>query len=224
MSLGKAFEPGYQQWPIVYSRQVAPRRDLSVNNLLAEHLKGLCESDDPGALRYVNQALILFMGLFRDMIRSVANQSPQGTDYRRVLPRRSLPSTTWFTTSPESFLPWIGPQGQSWWTLDNGTMVLQGYYAHNSFVFDNWPLEASMTMTLSRGQKSNEFRGTGQDGVGSFRINGTVDGAVVTFLKQYQGWRWQYSGIILPWALVGIWQRPESNGTPNGDFCLWLVE
>ncbi|KAG9046183.1 hypothetical protein FS837_004895 [Tulasnella sp. UAMH 9824] len=228
MSLGKAFEPGYQQWPIIYSRRVAQRRDFSINNLVTEHLKGLFNSDDPGALRYVNLALILFMALLRDMIRSAANQSPQGIDYRRVFPQRSLPNTTWFATSSESSLPWIGPQGQSWWTSNNGTMVLQGYYAHRFLIFGDWPLEASMTMTLSRRQNSDEFRGEGQDGAGSFTITGTSEGAVVSFFKQYQGWRWVYSGILLPWALVGIWETPGNNGNPNenpnGDFCLWLVE
>ncbi|KIO34408.1 hypothetical protein M407DRAFT_218609 [Tulasnella calospora MUT 4182] len=225
--LGKAFEPGYQQWPIIYSSQTVNRRDLSVYNMVADRFKfkRLCRSGDPRALRYINQALIILMALFKNMIWCVANQSPQGIDYRRALPRRCLPDTTWLTTSAKNFLPWIGPQGQSWWSLDTGPMILEGYYAYHSSATGGSPLDAPMTMTLLRGQNSDEFRGTGQDGVGDFSINGTVDGAVVTFHKRYQPWlSWQYSGILLPWALAGVWQRPESSGNPDGNFCLWLVE
>src|SRR5262245_16249756 len=95
ISLGKAFELGYQQWPMIHSRQIVIRAVLSVNTMGPDLFKRLCRSDNPRALRYVNQALILLMTMFQDMIRCAANQSPQGIDYRRVLPRRSVPDTTW---------------------------------------------------------------------------------------------------------------------------------
>ncbi|KAG8981228.1 hypothetical protein FRC05_004130, partial [Tulasnella sp. 425] len=195
-----------------------------VNHMVAQNLKDFCRNDDPRALRFVNRALDLFMTLLQDMIRCAAEQSPQGIDYRRVFPRRTVPDTTWLTTSPKGFPLWIRPQGRSWWSLDGVTMRLEGYYAYRFFANDDTPLDAPMTMTLSRDKEPNAFRGTGHDGVGSFEINGTVDGAVVTFYKNYLGLSWQYSGILLPWALVGVWHSPGEYGFPDGDFCLWLVE
>ncbi|KAG8914510.1 hypothetical protein FRC01_004033, partial [Tulasnella sp. 417] len=218
------FEPGYQQWPIVQSSHTINHRDLSVNTKVVDRFKRLCDNDDLEALRHINLALILLMNLFQHMIRCAANQSPQGIDYRRVLPRRSVPYTTWLNPSSKSLPSQIGLKRQTWWELDSGTMVLEGYYAPRWWGNGNLQLDASMTMTLSRGQNPDEFSGTGQDGVGAFNIIGSVDGAFVTFHKHYQGWSWQYSGILLPWALVGIWQRPGSTGNPNGYFCLWLVE
>ncbi|KAG8905084.1 hypothetical protein FRC01_008485, partial [Tulasnella sp. 417] len=221
VSLGKAFEPGYQQWPIIHSRQIVIRGAWSTT-MGATRFQRLYSRKDPRALRYVNQALILLMTMFQDMIRCAANQSPQGIDYRRVRPRRSVPDTTWLNTSPKSFLPWIG-LGQPWWELDNSPMVLEGYNAYRLWGNVNLQLN-SMTMTLSRGQNPDEVRGTGQDGMGPFNVNGTVDGAVVTLHKRYPGQSWKYRGILLPWALVGVWQGPGGIGTPDGDFCLWLVE
>lgn len=82
-----------------------------------------------------------------------------------------------------------------------------------------------MKINILRGIQSNEFTGEGEDANGPFEIEGDTDGLVVTFVKSYhEGHRWQYSGILLPWALVGVCRVTEVEIEPDDVFSLWPAE
>lgn len=67
--------------------------------------------------------------------------------------------------------------------------------------------------------------GEGEDFDGPLEIEGDTDGLVVRFVKSYhEGERWQYSGILLPWALVGVRRLTEAEMEPDDVFSLWPAE
>lgn len=67
------------------------------------------------------------------------------------------------------------------------------------------------------------FSASGSDSVGSFRISGTITckmGHVSATKKYNNAHSWDYHGVVLPWALVGVWGRGQFNSW-GGWWWLW---
>ncbi|KAG8985970.1 hypothetical protein FRB90_004329, partial [Tulasnella sp. 427] len=224
VSLGKASQAGYQPWPVVYSYQVISREGLSVNNYAVETLKAFCTARDFQAYLYINQALDVFIEALQEIVHRAAGQMPSHASYRRISPKLTIPDTAWLRNCT-GLIPWMGPEGgpgPSWESLREQSITLEGYYSYGSFLEDD-EIDNSTRMTIRAGDQPYQFVGTGHDNAGDFSIKGKIDGVFATFNKHYEGWTWQYSGIILLWALVGIWQSPGDGGLPEGTFCLWPI-
>ncbi|KAF9061738.1 hypothetical protein BDP27DRAFT_324129 [Rhodocollybia butyracea] len=84
-----------------------------------------------------------------------------------------------------------------------------GYYTYGPNRHCDNPM--SLTLSLSRvdglPHHTHELSGNGVDRVGPFTIQGTVDEqseGTFCFVKQYRAFGWEYTGMILPYGLVGI--------------------
>ena len=112
--------------------------------------------------------------------------------------------------SPSSFpLSSLKPSATSW----------TGYYSLP--MGGKLRITAPMTITLMKKQGSDAssdsvvvFEGTGLDAIEAFCLTGTIsEGGVVRASKSYEnGPQWNWNGMVLPWALVGIWGNKNSWG------------
>lgn len=90
-------------------------------------------------------------------------------------------------------------------------------------------ITAPMTITLTRMPTSEAsrdviaFEGTGIDAIRAFRLTGTISKEGIVFAtKVYEhGPKWNWNGMVLPWALVGIWGNKNSWG---GWWWIWPAD
>ncbi len=102
-----------------------------------------------------------------------------------------------------------------WWS--SAQIELIGFYACNRP--EHLPYAIGSTTFIIR-PLDGRITGSGNDGPGPFTIDGKYNGPRVIFTKRYPTWQWDYSGLLLPWGLVGVWGR-RAGGYPRGSFWVW---
>ncbi|KAF9066675.1 hypothetical protein BDP27DRAFT_992053 [Rhodocollybia butyracea] len=92
-----------------------------------------------------------------------------------------------------------------------------GYYTYGERCDEPMSLTLSLSPVRSKPDHTHELSGKGVDGIGPFTIQGIVNErseGTFYFLKQYQSFGWDYTGMVLPYGLVGHYS--------SGAFWLWI--
>lgn len=102
---------------------------------------------------------------------------------------------------------------------------LLGYYGYSVAPLHPWVCDPPMKLSLRRETGSGYLTGSGQDGIGSFKISSgrCRDDGSLFFCKEYSGTglKWDYVGWLLPWGIAGEYGLQHEQYR-QGDFYLWL--
>jgi len=143
------------------------------------------------------------------LIQSILSCSGQPNVPR---PQHLIPLSIWIGANVDRPLT---EHDLNWWSSPQIELV--GFYARNPL--PNLPTEIGSTTFLIR-RLDGRITGSGSDGPGPFTIEGKYDGPRVIFTKRYPTWQWDYSGLLFPWGLAGVWGQRDG-GQPQGSFWVW---